>query len=295
MMVQPPALTREMLPPTPPATDRLPPMLFLAALFHALVILGVTFDPQLDFADHEATTLDVIILASEDQNVEANEDAELLAQATQLGAGTAPDAATPRSSPEGLPVPDELSELLGDVAPDFTLDEPSDSAIVATLSADARESLSPEDAVKAEEAFERQALVSGMNQPLPAPTDDNPSPDIPDDDPRELSFSVDTRESELALYLDSWKRKVEATGTAYLREQMQAGVHGSPVIEVAVAADGALTEIIVKRSSGSGIIDQAALNVLRRAAPYDPIPEALAERYDRLRFEYKFEFREDTG
>jgi protein TonB len=39
-------------------------------------------------------------------------------------------------------------------------------------------------------------------------------------------------------------------------------------------------------------VDQAALNILRRAAPFDPFPEAIRVDYDQLRFAYKWQFNE---
>jgi protein TonB len=38
------------------------------------------------------------------------------------------------------------------------------------------------------------------------------------------------------------------------------------------------------------VLDQAALNILRRAAPFDPFPEAVRVDYDKLRFAYKWQF-----
>ena len=47
---------------------------------------------------------------------------------------------------------------------------------------------------------------------------------------------------------------------------------------------------IGRRTSGSRLIDQAALEILRRAAPFDPFPEAIRVEYDTLRFAYKWQF-----
>jgi protein TonB len=65
------------------------------------------------------------------------------------------------------------------------------------------------------------------------------------------------------------------------------------VLEVAIDADGELTDIVVRRSSGHGLLDQAALNILRRAAPFDPFPDELREDYDELRFAYQWQFDRD--
>jgi protein TonB len=59
---------------------------------------------------------------------------------------------------------------------------------------------------------------------------------------------------------------------------------------VTIDASGELQEVIVRRSSGSKVLDQAALNILRRAAPFDRFPEAIRIDYDQLRFAYKWQF-----
>ena len=65
---------------------------------------------------------------------------------------------------------------------------------------------------------------------------------------------------------------------------------GSPVIEVAIAADGRLLEAAIQRSSGQPMLDQAALLILRLASPFEPFPKALAKDYASLRFAYQWEF-----
>jgi protein TonB len=133
--------------------------------------------------------------------------------------------------------------------------------------------------------------VAGAETTLPLPQDDEVQLQIHDDNPREFVTSVDTRESIVAGYLDSWKRKIETTGIRYFPEQAVLGeLTGSPTLEVTIDASGGLQEVVVRRSSGSRVLDQAALNILRRAAPFDPFPEAIRVDYDQLRFAYKWQF-----
>ncbi len=136
-------------------------------------------------------------------------------------------------------------------------------------------------------------LESGAAQTLPLPTEDKANLLIHDQNLRQLVTSVDTKESNIAGYLQRWKRKIETIGVKYFPEQgaMQ-GISGSPTLEVTISASGQLTEAIVRNSSGSKVVDQAALNILRRAAPFDPFPEAIRVDYDTLRFAYKWQFSE---
>ena len=72
------------------------------------------------------------------------------------------------------------------------------------------------------------------------------------------------------------------------------GLTGSPTLEVSIEASGQLSEVIIRVSSGSPVLDQAALDILRRASPFDPFPPEIGAEYDRLRFAYKWMFGEEA-
>ncbi len=270
--------------------DRLPPMLFLAALIHGILILGITFNP-LPHSESRAISLDVTIVADPERTSSNTEDADYLAQASQDGQGntllevrpgTLPASQVPFANP-GLPDGDGI--------------ETTQAAAVAAdevLTSRAEQDLSVPDRPRDEPDAREQtaiALEAGVLLTLPLPQDEAARLQIHDDDPRELVTSVDTRESVIAGYLYHWKQKIEAIGVAYFPEQALAQGHtGSPTLEVTIDASGRLQEVVIRRSSGSRLLDQAALDILRRAAPFDPFPEAVSAEYDRLRFAYKWEF-----
>jgi protein TonB len=54
-----------------------------------------------------------------------------------------------------------------------------------------------------------------------------------------------------------------------------------------------LAEVVIRKSSGSAVLDQAALDILRRASPFEPFPPEVRSEYDRLRFAYKWVFSTD--
>ena len=87
---------------------------------------------------------------------------------------------------------------------------------------------------------------------------------------------ADTRESQIAAYLDGWKRRVEQIGTIHFPNEARRCLSGNPVLEVAVRADGSLQQVIVRRSSGHRELDAAAMGIVRLAAPFDPFPPRCA-------------------
>ena len=107
----------------------------------------------------------------------------------------------------------------------------------------------------------------------------------------ELWITPDTRAATLAPYLDGWRRKVERIGTLnYPTVARVAGAARSPVVEVGIASDGKLDRVLIRRSSGNPELDQAALEILKLASPFDPFPPDLAAKYRVLRFAYEWQF-----
>jgi len=108
---------------------------------------------------------------------------------------------------------------------------------------------------------------------------------------RGLWIAADTRESDVAVYLDSWRRKIERVGTMNFpsvarREKLS----GTPVIEVTISATGKLLSALIKRSSGHAELDEAAMRILKLAAPYDPFLGELTAKHDEIRIAYEWQF-----
>ena len=70
------------------------------------------------------------------------------------------------------------------------------------------------------------------------------------------------------------------------------GLTGNPTLEVSIDSSGQLAEVIIVKSSGSKVLDQAAINILHRASPFDPFPANVRDEYDSMRFAYKWLFSE---
>ena len=282
----------QLVPPERP--DRLPAMLFLAALIHGILIIGVTFNPYLleDFSD--AIALEVTIVADPDQSIDRPEEAEYLAQASQLGGGNTTEDARPTAPLQSASPIDNLGEENAEALEETLAHEQSADQLLTTQSEqdrqvndDLREEPQPADATAI-------ALERGSEQTLPLPQDEDSTLLIHDDDPRQLVVSADTRESVAAPYLDKLQRRIETIGREYFRELGDLGdISGSPTLEVRIEASGQLSEVVIRQSSGYNVIDQAALDILRRASPFDPFPEEVREEYDRLVFMRKWVFSEE--
>jgi protein TonB len=275
------------------APDRLPPMLFLAALIHGILIIGVTFNAVLGDEYSDAISLEVTIIADPKKSWVDVEQAEYLAQASQQGAGNTSESVSPSAPMQSDVLIDNVGVEKGDSLDDTVqLNDSADQLISAQTEQDTQVADNPrtEPAPDTKTAI---ALEAGFEATLPLPQDQNATLMIKDENPRQLVTSVDTKESKIAVYLDRWKRRIEMVGVKYFPEEnVIQGITGSPTLQVTINASGQLEAASIRQSSGSRVLDQAALNILRRASPFDPFPETIRVDYDQLIFAYKWKFAE---
>ena len=83
--------------------DQLASMLFIAALLHGVIIMGVTFTGEEPGPTEGATSLEVVLLNTAYREQDAPADAELLAERSLSGSGnTVTGALTPTTANPGL-------------------------------------------------------------------------------------------------------------------------------------------------------------------------------------------------
>lgn len=273
------------------APDRLPPMLFLAALIHGILIIGVTFNAVLGDEFSAAISLEVTIIADPEKSWIDVEQAEYLAQASQHGSGNTTESVRP-SAPMQSNVPvDNVGAEKGDSLDDTVQLTDSADQLISTQTEQEIQIADNPRTDPAPDSKTAIALEAGLEATLPLPQDRDATLMIKGENTRQLVTSVDTKESKIAVYLDSWKRRIEMVGVKYFPEQsVIQGITGSPTLQVTINASGQLEAASIRQSSGSRVLDQAALSILRRASPFEPFPETIRVDYDRLIFAYKWKF-----
>lgn len=275
----------------PAVPDRLPAMLFLAALFHGILIIGVTFNPELANQFASAISLEVTIVADADQQIDRPDEAAYLAQASQEGGGNTTEQVRPAAPLQSAMPVDSEGQDDGTALLDAQAHEQSADELLATQDASDRQIEIDPRSDPQPETSTAIAMEAGSEVTLPLPQEDQASMLIHDDEPRQLIVSADTRESVVAAYLDNWKRRIEAVGDSYLPQLGKIDdISGSPTLMVAIDMSGNLTEAVIRRTSGSTVLDLAALDILHRASPFDPFPLEVSAEYDIVRFEYKWLF-----
>lgn len=98
--------------------------------------------------------------------------------------------------------------------------------------------------------------------------------------------------TETAYYFESWRRKVQRVGQLnYPGAARTARLYGSLRLLVAIAADGALVDARVLDSSGHRVLDEAAVRIVRLAAPFAPFPPGMRRNTDVLEIVRTWQFR----
>ncbi len=99
-----------------------------------------------------------------------------------------------------------------------------------------------------------------------------------------------------AAYERAWQEKVERIGNLnYPDEARRKGLKGRLLISVYVAKDGTVRKIKLHRSSGYRVLDDAAVRIVRLAAPFAAFPKELAAQTDVLVITRTWNFYNDAG
>ncbi len=273
-----------------PVWERLLTMLFLAGLFHGLIILGLTFNAAASDKD-SAPGLEVLLVSDEVPEADRNPGATYLAQRTQTGSGNTRKAVKPHNRASTPPVIHHPGSAEGNSLAS-SADQSGDAAErVLTTTGWSTSIQYLADLGTAGTRLDRPLLLDAPQTAQPGPEDDTGPAELRGPNRDELWITPDTRMALLAPYLDAWRRKVERIGTLnFPAAARNTGATASPLVAVAIAADGKVQSASIRRSSGDAELDQAALATLKLASPFDPFPADLAAHYRVLHFAYEWQF-----
>jgi len=98
--------------------------------------------------------------------------------------------------------------------------------------------------------------------------------------PRRKFIGARAKEYRFAQYVEDWRQKVERVGTLNYPEAARGRLYGSLLLSVSIRADGTVDKVSVQRSSGHTLLDEAAVRIVRMAAPYAPFPPDIRKEFD---------------
>lgn len=100
--------------------------------------------------------------------------------------------------------------------------------------------------------------------------------------PRKKFVGSRTQEYRFAQYVDNWRQKIERIGSQNYPLAARGKVYGNVTLTVEIRQNGEVASISLERSSGHKILDDAAVRIVRKAAPYPKFPEDIERDYDVL-------------
>lgn len=278
------AATRQSPPAQPnvrPA-DRLGFTLFLAAILHAALILGLGFS----IAEPQQVSKSLEITLSTFKSEEKPKEADFLAQDNQQGSGTLEHKASPKTNVQAPFQDTDVRKVSPPPARPQAVRQEAPKAAVATRTPQrektpTRQQRQPEPDAQPTPAFDSSQLsaeIASLEAELAQDVERYAKR------PRvSRQNSAATMRDISAWYRDEWRKKVERIGNLnYPDEARRQRIYGSLRMLVTINRDGTVQELRVLESSGQPVLDEAAMRIVRLAAPFAPFGGELAQKFDQV-------------
>ena len=270
---------------------------FLSACFHAIIILGVGLTYLEELYSEPALEITMAHYRSEF----APNEADFLARENQIGSGTIDSVAAP-STPFKSDFNDELLQELVPIPqkPGVVNEiEVRDAAVISSIRNEQQVQQHLDDIeLKDPKALSEKSTPSELNRVIASlQVQLDLQRQAYAKRPRRYTISsASTKKSHDALYLDSWRRKIEAVGNInYPLAARQQQLYGSLRMLVSLFPNGRVSEIQILKSSGHSILDQAAIKIVTMASPFDSFPEAMRAETDILEIIRTWRFHEGNA
>lgn len=280
--------------------DRMGLTIFVALAFHAIVILGISFDFEELIENKNAPTMEITLVHSSAKD--EPEEAEYLAQANQKGGGNIEEKVRP-TSPFSNPYPTPEDGLaphsqLALSPPPLKKENQQKELMTADKSAFERETKEFKRDIPIEtksktaaQLFERSrefARLRAEIQQLKQAYQRTPH--------HTYVTGTNAKQYRFASYIEAWRDKVEKMGTLnYPEAAIRQNINGDLLLDVGINPDGSIDSINVLRSSGKQLLDNAAKNIVKMAAPYPPLTQEILKDTDVLHISLVWRFRVKQG
>ena len=280
--------------------DRFSLTVFFALAMHAIIILGVSFNLVDENEPDSLSTMEITLVHNRAE--EAPEDADYLAQANQLGGGNVEEKVRD-SSPFSNTTPTQEQGIaptsVRDMAPPPVPVKQAQEELMTVDKSRLKETSQPQhdplpvppENVTAAQLFERSQEIARLSAKIEQIKKSYAVT------PRQTYVrGANAREFRFASYMDAWRTKVERIGNLnYPEEAVQRGISGALLMDVAINPDGSLHSVRVLRTSGHKVLDDAAVRIVKLAAPYPPLSEDILQDTDILHIPRVWQFESGGG
>lgn len=272
--------------------NRLRNAVLLALAAHAALVLAVSFDSGKQ--RYKAPQIAVTLATQPSQD--APDDARHMAQNNQVGSGEQADVSAVTSRNSQLPSMNQA--LPQNLPPKRDKQAASRHKTISTSASSLQTTISQQRESDAQ-ARELKGIspevdrLSAELASLQAELDDQTRSYANQPRVRRLTAASAKRAVDAAYLLD-WRQRLEAVGNKYYPEaSVRYGIYGDLRLLVIIRQDGSLEDIRVLSSSGYAVLDEAAIKIVRMAAPFAPFPPELSATTDKLEIIRTWQFQEN--
>ncbi len=279
-------------PPAPlSSNDSLLIALFLAAVIHVIIGLGINFAaPQ---PEQVSRSIDITLVNMPTKK--APEKAQLLAQENQIGAGE--QSKKPEPTPQQLPSQgNSPAKQMKKSAPEQS--EPKAAKKLITQQKAEKKVITASKPSTEQHAEKHPQLTAEMLQQQIAQLGTEIRLNQQSAEQSKIKFvdSVSAHKYIAAQYMKDWEDKVERTGNLnYPEVAAKKNFSGTLTMDVGIKADGSIYSIRINQSSGNPELDEAAKKIVRMSAPFAPLPIELQKELDVLVITRVWKFSDESG
>lgn len=276
------------------SSDRLSFTIFVAVMLHAILIFGVVFTaPKVNMPHVMEVTL------AQHRSKDADKDADFLADANQQGSGTLDKAALITSPHQTRFQAQSINEIQPEESVAMSRAASAQQKQVLTTTSRSTRLVDNRKAREQRElAEQRQAQLLAMAREsdeiasLQARLDAKKQAYAKRPRVRVVS-TVSTKYDRDAAYVDAFRSRVEEIGNKnYPALARQRRIFGNVRLMVAILPTGQVKDVTLLKSSGYPVLDQAAIQSVRLAAPFQPFPAAIRRDTDILQIIRTWKFAE---
>lgn len=274
--------------------DGLTIALFIAAVMHAILLLGVSFNP---FLDEMRTPPSLEVILVEQSNTDKPDEAAYLSTFSQDGGGDSEENTRP-SSPfasaldvdsDGLaatPILKSAPKPSEERAEEVVTAVFSEETIKTEETSENREkSDTAEDSVVVEQNMDIARLAAEIEQQQQEFARR----------PKKKHINARTTETAAASYMHQWVKQVERVGNLNYPDAIRRDkLTGSLILIVGIYKNGSIESVTVDESSGHKLLDDAAVRIVELAAPFEAMTGSLAEETDILYIVRTWEFESSS-
>jgi protein TonB len=282
-------IIRPSRPPKITDNDRLGMTFFLAAIFHGILVLGITFTLAPASENKALPTLDIILVQT--QNPSEAKDAKYLAQISQQGGGNSEEKSRPRdlftapslAQDPGLALQTQQQQSRQAQSEKVAMLHQEDSDF--SIKTDTQQTKPDEVTINQRESTNKNTQTARLAQEISNIVENRA------ERPKVKYMNSSTKEFLPARYMREWINRVERIGNLnYPDQARRKKLSGTLILDVVINSNGELVNIDLRQSSGHKLLDDAAQRIVKLAAPYAPFPAKLKQEADIIHITRSWEF-----